>query len=175
MIPKMSLYDKLKYKLSEFNIECVTLENVSKYVNIFYSNEEYYMLTDGHIASKQDVLEAIGYGDDFPDDMCFSVGFSKGDEAIAFLSFFEGYPEESTLYIGLFLIDAGFQRMSFGTKIIQTLIDEAFESEYDSVKLSVQENNVSGYAFWRKLGFKVVDKTKCDGFYNLSMKLNRDI
>ncbi len=173
VIHRMSLYNKLKYKLSEFNIESVTLDNVSKYENIFYSNKEYYMITDGHAASKQDVIEVIEYGNDFPDDMCFSVGFSKGDEAIAFLSFFEGYPQKNILYIGLFLIDSDYQRKSYGTKIIQALIDEAFELKYDYIKLSVQENNVSGYPFWRKFGFKIVDKTKCDGFYNISMELSR--
>ncbi len=171
----MSLYDQLKLQLPEFIIEPVTLENVTKYENIFYSNKEYYMITDGHIASQQDVIEVIEYRDDFPADMCFCIGISKDDEPNAFLSFFEGYPQKNTLYIGLFLVDSNFQRISLGSKIIQTLIDTAFRSKYNSIKLSVQDNNHSGYSFWKKLGFKIIGKIKCDGFYNLSMELTRDI
>jgi ribosomal protein S18 acetylase RimI-like enzyme len=171
----MSLYNQVKHQLPEFNIELVTLENVNKYENIFYSNKEYYMITDGHTATQEDVIEVIEYSNDFPADMCFCLGFSKDNEAIAFLSFFEGYPEENTLYIGLFLVDSNFQRISFGSKIISTLIDTAFHSKYNSIKLSVQDNNHSGYSFWTKLGFEIVEKTKCDGFYNLSMELTHDV
>lgn len=49
-----------------------------------------------------------------------------------------------------------------------------FSAGYTSIKLSVQDNNVSGYPFWKKLGFKAVKKTKCDGFYNISMELERN-
>ena len=54
---------------------------------------------------------------------------------------------------------------------IDKVIDIAFESGYKSIKLSVQDNNVSGYPFWQKFGFKKVKRTKCNGFYNISMKL----
>ena len=58
---------------------------------------------------------------------------------------------------------------------MNVVIDEAFSSGYTSIKLSVQDNNVSGYPFWKKLGFKAVKRTKGEGFYNISMELERDI
>lgn len=87
----------------------------------------------------------------------------------------EGYPESESLYIGLFLIDKEYQYKSIGTKIMNGVIDEAFYSGYKKIKLSVQDNNSSGYPFWKKLGFKSVKKRKCKGFYNISMELKRDI
>ena len=67
-----------------------------------------------------------------------------------------------------------FKRKSIGTKIISSLIDESFNAQYNSIKLSVQDNNISGCSFWRKLGFKVTQKYDCDNFCNLSMELKKD-
>ena len=52
---------------------------------------------------------------------------------------------------------------------------EAFSSQYNSVKLSVQDNNISGYSFRCNLGFKVTKKCDCDNFCNLSMKLKKTL
>ncbi len=169
----MSLYVKFQHRLPEFTVERVTLDNLIKYENIFYSNEDYYMITDGRPATKQDCIETIKYANDFPLGMCHSVGFSKDNHTIAFLSLFEGYPEKDIFYIGLFLIDKRFQKQSLGTKIINAVVDTAFSSNYASIKLSVQDNNISGYPFWQKIGFKSVDTNKCNGFNNISMELNR--
>ncbi len=168
------LFNNLQNSFPDFIIEQVTLENLIKYENIFYSNEEYYMITDGRPATKQDCVDTIEYSKNYPSGMSYCLGFLKGQQPIAFMSLLEGYPEASTLYAGLFLIDSRFQKKSIGTKIMNTLIKYAFSEGYASIKLSVQDNNVSGYTFWKKLGFKAVKKTKCDGFNNISMELKRD-
>lgn len=171
----MSLYIKLKHRLPDFTVEQVTLDNLLKYENVFYSNIEYYMITDGRPATKQDCIETIKYADAFPSGMCHSVGVSKDGNAVAFLSLFEGYPEEDMFYIGLFLIDKRFQKQSLGTKIINAVIDTAFSSNYAGIKLSVQDDNISAYTFWQKIGFKSVNINKCNGFNNVSMELNRPV
>ncbi|MCI8387697.1 MAG: GNAT family N-acetyltransferase [Clostridiales bacterium] len=167
----MSLYLKLQHRMPEFNIELITQDNLNSYENIFYCNQEYYLITDGRAATKQDCIETIEYGNGFPENICYCIGFSLNGEAVAILSILEGYPETDTLYIGLFLMNENFKRKSIGTKIISTLIDESFSTQYSSIKLSVQDNNICGYSFWSKLGFKVTKKCKCDNFYNLSMEL----
>lgn len=172
---RMSLYLNLIPRLPEFNIEVVTLDNLYHYENIFYSNREYYLLTEGHPAAKQDCIETIQYGNDFPEDMCHCIGFSLKGEAVAWLSVFEDYPEINTVYIGLFLMNEKFKRKSIGTKIISALIEEAFNTKYNTVKLSVQDNNISGCSFWRKLGFQITEKRDCGHFFNLSMKLRKGI
>lgn len=66
-----------------------------------------------------------------------------------------------------------FKRKLIGTKIINSIIDESFNAKYNTIKLSVQDNNISGCSFWRKLGFKVTQKCDCDNFCNLSMELKK--
>ena len=150
------------------------MENLNKYEDIFYSNEDYYIVTDRHPATKQVCVDTIEYSKNYPSGMCYCLGFSKGQQPVVFLSLLEGYPESSTLYVGLFLIDRRFQKNSIGTKIMNIVVEDAFSEGYTSIKLSVQDNNVSGYPFWKKLGFKAVKRTKCDGFNNISMELKRD-
>lgn len=171
----MNLYKNIQSRLSEFIIEPVTLKNLIKYEDIFLSNTEYYMITDGRPATKQDCIETIEYSDNFPPGMGYCIGFSNDKQSVAFLSLLEGYPESESLYIGLFLIDREYQYKSIGTKIMNGVIDAAFYSGYKKIKLSVQDNNNSGYPFWKKLGFKSVKKRRCKGFYNISMELKHDI
>ena len=167
----MNIFDKVQDRLTGFKVEAVDLKNSGKYENIFLSNTDYYMITDGRPATYKDCLETIEYAKDFP--IGYSIGFKKGSDVIAFLSFFECYPEENVCYIGLFLVDKRFRKHSYGTQIINALIDVVFSSGYTSVKLSVQDNNVSGYSFWRKMGFECVDTTQCNGFNNISMELKK--
>ena len=169
----MSLYLKLKPRLPEFNIELVTLNRLNYYEDIFYCNQEYFLITDGRLVTMQDCIETIEYGKNFPEDMYYSIGFSLNGEVIALLSIFEGYPEADTLYIGLFLMNEKFKRKLIGTKIISSIIDESFNAKYNTIKLSVQDNNISRCSFWRKLGFKVTQKCDCDNFCNLSMELKK--
>lgn len=169
----MPLYLNLRSRLPEFEIELVTLNNLNNYENIFYCNQEYYLITSGHPATKRDCIETILYGNDFPKDMCYCIGFSLNGEAVALLSIFEGYPEANTLYIGLFLMNEKFKRKSIGTKIISSLIDESLNAQYGAIKLSVQDNNIGGYSFWRKHGFEVTQRCDCNNFCNLSMELKK--
>lgn len=161
----MSFVEELKIRLPQLETERVTKENISKYENIFYSNKDYYLITEGRPAVFMDCLETV----EFPGSCC--IGFSNNNTALAILSLLEGYPEEKTLYIGLFLMDKSFQRNSVGTAIIDAVIGAGVDSGYTAVKLSVQDNNISGYSFWKNLGFDAVNKTQCDGFYNISMLL----
>jgi len=87
-----------KTRLPEYNIELVTLDNLNHYENIFYCNQEYYLITNGHPATKQDCIETIEYGNDFQEDMSYCIGFSLNGEAVALLCILEGYPETDTIY-----------------------------------------------------------------------------
>ena len=52
------MYQKLQALLPEFLIEPVTIDNLSTYEIVFYSNEEYYRLTDGHPATREQLPPA---------------------------------------------------------------------------------------------------------------------
>ena len=161
------MYLKLQERLSEFTVEPVTMENLSFYEGVFYSNEEYYLLTDGSPATRETCEDTI---DNFPPYQVYSVGVSRQEESVAFLSILDGYPDVETLYIGLLLVDEKYKRKSVGTLITKAILAIASELGFKNLKLSVQDNNLSGLNFWRKMGFYEKDRCACDGFDNLSMQ-----
>ncbi len=162
------MIQKLQSCLSEYTVEIVSLSNIDRYESVFYSNEEYYRLTDGHPATRKDCVDTIEYGADDPST--YTIGVSKNGEPVAFLSVITGYPQTTTLYIGLLLIHDNFKRQSIGTKIISVLRKIAHQLNFSDIQLSVQDNNIAGYSFWKKLGFYEIATCTCDGFNNLSMR-----
>ncbi len=161
------MYKKLQALLPNFIIEPVTIDNLSTYEPIFYSNDEYYYLTDGHRATRELCEDTLC---DYPPYKVYSVGVSQNGQAISFLSILEGYPDADTLYIGLLVADGKFKRKSIGSTIMTVLFTIAADMNFKTLKLSVQENNISGLNFWKKMGFYEIDRCTCDGFDNLSMK-----
>mgnify|MGYP002803004746 CR=1 FL=1 len=161
------MYQKLQALLPEFLIEPVTIDNLSTYEIVFYSNEEYYRLTDGHPATRELCEDTLC---DYPPYKVYSIGVSQNGQEISFLSVLEGYPDADTLYVGLLLVDEKFKRKSIGTTIIKALFTIAADMNFKNLKLSVQENNISGLNFWKKIGFYEINRCTCDGFDNLSMK-----
>ncbi len=161
------MYEKLQALLPKFVIEPVTMDNLSTYEPIFYSNVEYYYLTDGHQATRELCEETIC---EYPPYKVYSIGVSQDGQAISFLSVLEGYPDTDTLYVGLLLVDEKFKRNSIGTSIIKALFTIAADMNFKNLRLSVQENNIIGLKFWKKMGFYEIDRCTCNGFDNLSMK-----
>ena len=162
------LFERIQSALPEFTLEIVTSDNMRKYQDVFYSNDEYYLLTQGRSAAENDIIKTIEYGKDFDAVTVHSWGFSTNNEAIALLSILENYPDHDTLYIGLFLVDQKHKRKHIGSRIIEAVRDCAFEMDFKSFKLSVLQDNVSGVKFWKSLGFREAGGTNRDG--NLSME-----
>ncbi|MBQ8392950.1 MAG: GNAT family N-acetyltransferase [Clostridia bacterium] len=167
--------EKMQHYLPDYKIEIITLDNLSKYEEVFYSNEEYYIITDGKPADLELCKDVITYcPDEFPCENVFCIGFSKDDKPVAILSILLGYPIDSVLYLGLFIVNKPFHKQGVGMKIIHAFISTAKILNFSKIELSVQDNNISGSNFWRKLSFITTDKCNCGDFYNSSMELGLD-
>lgn len=167
----MNLYKKMQMLLSEFVVEKITIDNIESYQELFFCNEDYYILTDGRPASKKTCTETIEYSPSgLPKENVYNIGVSRDGKPVCALFGLYGYPEEQTFYIGLFLLNEEFKRKGIGTKVIKALFSSFSDTVIEKFRLSVQDNNISGLSFWKKMGFKVVNKTACDDFANLSMQ-----
>lgn len=169
----MNLYEKMQLHLSGFVIEKITVDNIEKYEELFYSNEDYYILTDGQPATKETCVETIEYcPNDFPKENVYNIGVSYSGKPVCVLFILYGYPDERTVYIGLFLMNEEFKKQGIGTKVIKALFDSCANTVIQKICLSVQDNNIAGNRFWKNLGFEVVNRNMCEGFINLSMQYN---
>ena len=157
--------------LNEYAIEPITINNLDKYEDVFYCNEEYYIITNGHPATRTDCIETIEYSiDDISKNNIHNIGFCKNNEAVACLFLIEGYPCADILWLGLFLVHNKYKRKHIGSKCIKALIDSLKETSIKCIRLSVQDNNISGLSFWKHLGFSIIAEAKCENFKNLTME-----
>lgn len=161
------MYSKLQVLLPKYKIESVSMVNLSKYEPVFYSNREYYDLTDGRPATRKDIEDTVSM---FASENVHNIGVSENGKPAAFLNILEGYPAPGTLYVGLLLINREFQRHLIGTTIMKALVSVAVDLHFQNLRLSVQSNNISGLTFWEKLGFYEVSRCTCEGFDNISMR-----
>ena len=160
-----------KIHLNGYTVEQITMNNLDKYEDIFYCNEEYYMITDGHPATKTTCIETIEYSiDDISGNNIHNIGFCNNGEAVACLFLIEGYPCTDVLWLGLFLVHNKYKRKHIGSECITSLIDSLKETSVKYIRLSVQDNNISGLSFWKRLGFSVISETECETFKNLTME-----
>ena len=171
----MDIYKRMQKHLSEFYVEKISVNNLERYEECFYCNIDYYMITDGQPATKEICVDTIEYcPDNFPTKNIYNIGISQAGKSVCTLFLLYGYPEETTIYIGLLLVNEQFKRQGVGTKVIKALFKCFSNTTIKRFSLSVQDNNICGCKFWQSLGFKVVDKTLCDEFVNLSMQYDYD-
>ena len=67
--------------------------------------------------------------------------------------FYIAFPQEDTIYIGLFMVDVKESKKGVGSKIIEESL-AAFKKEgYKKVRLAYMKGNFQSRSFWRKCGF----------------------
>ena len=98
------------------------------------------------------------------------TGYTGTATALKLPSVIEGYPVSDVLWIGLFIVHADHKRGGFGKKCFESLIEAYKGTEIKRIRLSVQDNNLTGFGFWKQVGFSIIDETDCGNFTNLTME-----
>lgn len=157
---RSSWLEYMRALLLDFDIDVVTKENCSQVVDVFYSNESYYRLTDGRPATESDCLDSIDYcPQGFDPAHCHMIGLSKKGVAVGVVSCLDGYPETNIFWIGLLLVHGEVQRKGVGSQIANAIAAAAETCGFTAVRLSVQNNNHSGLNFWKKHDFLPIEDT----------------
>lgn len=92
------------------------------------------------------------------DDKYF-VGFWDNNQLVAVLDLIKGYPDEATVFIGLFMVDGRLSGRGIGTQIINELLAYLY-SRFQKVRLAYVESNSQARYFWKKVGFTPTAVTK---------------
>ncbi|MFA9465002.1 MAG: GNAT family N-acetyltransferase [Velocimicrobium sp.] len=86
----------------------------------------------------------------------YYLGYFENDVLIAVLDLITGYPNKSTAYIGLFMVDIKVQGKGIGTKIIEELCDYLKNTGYKRVELAWVKGNPQSEKFWIKNNFNII-------------------
>lgn len=91
------------------------------------------------------------------------VGFYDGEKLIAVMDLVDGWPEESTVFIGFFMVDAAAQGKGVGSGIIAEAASRFASAGKTSVRLGIDKGNPQSAAFWKKNGFAVIREVSSGG------------
>jgi RimJ/RimL family protein N-acetyltransferase len=120
----------------------------------------YYINTSGGSPSPEDgeeLFAAIAPGKEFQDKFVF--GIYLNNYIIGCIDLCRGFPDESTVMLGLFLLSEKYQRKGLGTKAHKKL-EEIIKSwgNFEKIRIGVLVPNQKVLPFWNKMGYAEVKR-----------------
>ena len=85
----------------------------------------------------------------------FYVGFWNGFDLVAVMDFVYAYPDEETVFIGLFMVDRIYQGKGIGSQIVTEAL-AYFAKNFRKARLAYVKGNSQSQHFWEKQGFKPI-------------------
>ncbi|MDL2293862.1 GNAT family N-acetyltransferase [Ruminococcaceae bacterium OttesenSCG-928-D13] len=155
------MIEELKKCLSEYDLIPITTQNFEQIFPVYDANQDFFLLTQGERASLENSISDV-YA--VPKNIDISqktyVSIWMGDSAVGILDLIEGYPGETSLWIGLLLVHGDLHGKKIGSNIANAVFTSAGILGYKSVQLGVIESNVKGLAFWKRQGFTISGQRK---------------
>ena len=93
--------------------------------------------------------------------------YRDGGEPLALLDLIEGYPDEHTCYIGLFMVHAKRSDQGAGTRIITELCAALKALGFDELRLAYGKRYLHAAHFWTKNGFVPLREAKLEKYGEL--------
>ena len=85
----------------------------------------------------------------------FYVGFWNNSKLVAVMDFVYAYPDEETIFIGLFMVDQAYQGKGIGGQIVTEAL-AYFANNFRKARLAYVKGNPQSQHFWEKQGFKPI-------------------
>ncbi len=101
----------------------------------------------------------------------YYIGFFNRTKLVAIMDLIVGFPNPSTAFIGLFMVDKSEQGMGTGTSIISECTVYIRAMGYSNICLGYVKGNPQSKSFWEKNGFvKTGVESKQDGYTVVVMR-----
>jgi ribosomal protein S18 acetylase RimI-like enzyme len=150
-----NMVDELKKALSKYTIEAITKQNFREVFEVYDTNQEFFLLTQGKKATiESSITDIVAMPPNFDVKQKIYISIWIDDKAVGVLDLLKGFPEQSCIWIGLLLIRGELQCRKIGSSVVNAVLSAAKIEGYTSVQIGVIENNIKGIAFWEKHGFK---------------------
>lgn len=142
-------YSKLS---NEYNVKKIIEKDIESVLDLYNSNPNYFKCFPPmpSVESIKLDMSTLPPGCDMHNK--YYLGYWSVKELVGVLDIILAYPDDKTIFIGLFMIDKRFQGSGRGSKIITELI-EFFKLDYKFIQLAFMKDNKAAQAFWEKNGF----------------------
>ncbi|WMJ24150.1 GNAT family N-acetyltransferase [Paludicola sp. MB14-C6] len=149
-----TILEKIRTALPNFLVKQIQQQNYNEVLGLAQSNKKYYEYELGRDVTYDDVVNGIlECPPMIPKEQKFFIGLYQENQLIAIMDFLLGYPNESTVWIGLFMLDNSLQQSGIGTKVITAFKQVVKDSGYLFIQLGCLVENKDGYSFWTKNNF----------------------
>ncbi|GAX47068.1 GNAT family N-acetyltransferase [Pseudolactococcus reticulitermitis] len=139
-----------------------TSEKYPEILALYERNQDYFALSQNSAVTLSQVAEDVhsGPAQVTPENKKYFLLTDDKDRILGVLDYVLGYPDEQTVFIGLFLVDKIFQGQGIGRAIVTEQMTYFRSIGMAKVRLAVLENNPNGLAFWQRLGFEIIEDNK---------------
>lgn len=101
----------------------------------------------------------------------FYVGYFDQEQLVAIMDFIIKYPDEETVYIGLFMMEQKYQGKGIGSKIINEFSEYVNQLGFQHIQLAFAKGNSQSESFWLKNNFvKTGKESENEGYIAVCMK-----
>lgn len=142
------------YKFSEkYTVKRISQNDIEAVLNLCKGNPMFYQhcpppATEESIFAD---MKALPDGKSMEDK--YYVGYFDKGNLIAVMDFIDQFPNESTAFIGFFMIEASVQNQGIGTGIVEELCHYLKSRGYRHIRLGWVKGNSQSQSFWHKNGF----------------------
>lgn len=148
----------LKAKLIEYELIKNSEDNIQDVYQLMKSNLYYNSKVHFHDLMIEECLQDItAIPPNTNISQKFYYGIYKKYELIAIIDYIEKYPNEDTVFLGLFMLNPNYHRKGIAKHIIDCFKEVVKENHFKYIELGCYEVNEVGYRFWNKMGFKIID------------------
>lgn len=143
-------------EISELSESCaarlLTERDLKSLLRLCRGNPQYYLHCppEASLEGLRADLRALPPGKTLR-DKCYT-GFFEGELLAAAADLILGYPDEDTVFIGFFMVDAKLQGKGFGSGLVAEML-ACLKREYRYARLGYMADNRQSESFWKKNGF----------------------
>ena len=93
----------------------------------------------------------------------YYVGFYQDDDLVAVMDLVDGFPKDSIVFIGFFMMSKRLKGREIGSSIIREVSEYMKSKGITSIRLAIDKGNPQSTHFWKKNGFSVIYEADRDG------------
>ena len=152
---------------SQYAVRKLTVDDVEDIYELSMENPTYYQYCPP-LVTEESILEdmkALPPKTTYKDK--FYIGFFKKEKLVAIMDLILHYPDEDTVFVGLFMISKREQGKGIGSHIVGECISYIRSQGYHSVRLGFAKGNLQSERFWKKNGFVPTGIEKDNGSYTV--------
>ena len=149
---------EIEWLSNTFNVRKLGVEDVERIYDVCCKNKIFYQFHPP-LVTRKSILEdmhALPPGKDYNDK--FYIGFFEKKTLVAIMDLILDYPEQGIVYIGLFMMNLGYQNKGIGSDIIKGCSIYLKKIGCRKIRIGVDRNNPQSNAFWKKNGFMTTEE-----------------